>query len=118
MAGRQFARCAFRSSMGESKSYFARLSQVGRSPGLPSGGKLLWVVHALDLERVLDISGRYEVSDRDDKNPYTLCRSSPLRICLTPAQVVAGRKPNLAPVILEMSLDASPFRRRAHGKDK
>jgi hypothetical protein len=78
----------------------------------------MWVVHTLQPERVLDISGRYGADERDDKNPYTLCRRSPPRICLTPAQAVGGRKPNLAPVILEMSLDTSPFRRRTPDKDK
>jgi hypothetical protein len=118
VAGRQFARCTFHSkTRDKGKSYFAHLSQVGRSPGLPSGGRLVWVIRAPEIERVLDISGRYEVADGDGKDSYTLCRTSPPRTCLTPAQAVAGRRSNLAPVVLEMSLDTTPFRKRAPGKD-
>jgi hypothetical protein len=120
VSGRQFARCTFRpKGAGGNKNYFVRLSQVGRWPGLPSGGKLAWLVRMPEPGAASDLSGRYsQAAEGAEANPYTLCRSSVPPVCMTPAPAGGGRKPNLAPVILEMSVEVSPIRRRKPAESK
>lgn len=122
LAGRQFARCTFRpADTDANKRYFVRLSQALRAPGLPSGGKLVWTVQTLEAGATPELSGRYSQIGQaaaPDRNPYTLCRSLSPPVCMTPAQAAGGRKPNLAPVILEMSVEVSPIRRRKPAESK
>jgi hypothetical protein len=118
---RQHARCAFkRKEADKAVLYIGRLEKMGRTTGLPSGGKLIWTVFAASDLGDRDFSGQYrksvEVRDFDKRDAYTMCKVTPQPICLQPVVGESQWKPNLAPAVSGFKLDADMRRKSPRGK--